>query len=483
MSIQLENLPVTIEEIRKERSRRNLLPFTLYTFEDYEVNWHHEEICSVLDRWAFGDLQRLMIFAPPRYGKSELVSRRLPALIFGKNPDARIMSASYAADLAQRNNRDVQRIIDSPNYRNLFPETNLAGSEIARAFGAKALRNTDLFEIVGHKGTYVSAGVGGAITGMGFDYGIIDDPYKNRAEANSRAIRENIWEWFTSTFYTRQEKDAKLLLMMTRWHESDLAGHIKFMMDNDPDFEKWTILSYSAVAEQDIPARNIKAGDPLWPGKYSLQSLNNTKAMLGSYEWNALYQQHPSPLEGGVFNRKWWKYYRAADLPQKFDVIIQSWDMAFKGTDQSDYVVGGIWGKIGADRYLLDLVRGKMTFTDTIRAVKELSSRWPNVQAKVIEDKANGTAVIDTLKKEITGLIPFNPKGSKIERANAVSPMVESGNVYLPIYKPWTQDFVEELTSFPNGANDDQVDMFTQAMLRLDKHKGLRILNKRSFNL
>jgi predicted phage terminase large subunit-like protein len=359
----------------------------------------------------------------------------------------------------------------------------LAGSEIAKSFGSKALRNTDLFEIVGHKGTYISAGVGGAITGMGFDYGIIDDPYKNRQEANSRAIRENIWEWFTSTFYTRQEKDAKLLLMMTRWHESDLAGHIKFMMDNDPDFEKWLILSYSAVAEQDIPARDIKAGDPLWPGKYNLQSLNNTKVMLGSYEWNALYQQHPSPLEGGIFNRGWWKYYRAADLPQKFDVIIQSWDMAFKGTDQSDYVVGGIWGKIGADRYLLDLVRGKMTFTDTIRAVKELSSRWPNVQAKVVEDKANGTAVIDTLKKEITGLIPFNPKGSKIERANAVSPMVESGNVYLPVYKPWTQDFVEELTSFPNGANDDQVDMFTQAMLRLDKHKGLRIMNKRSFNL
>lgn len=481
--IDLKNIQTSIGEIKREKARRSMMPFTLYTFEDYQVNWHHEEICETLDRWAFGDLNRLMIFAPPRYGKSELVSRRLPALIFGRNPDARIMSASYAADLAQRNNRDVQRIIDSSNYHDLFPNTTLAGAGVSRAFGTKALRNTDLFEIVGHKGIYISAGVGGAITGMGFDYGIIDDPYKNRAEANSRAIRENIWEWFTSTFYTRQEKDAKLLLMMTRWHEADLAGHIKFMMDNDPEFEKWVILSYSAIAEFDIPARHIKAGQPLWPEKYDLQSLNNTKAMVGSYEWNALYQQHPSPLEGGIFNRKWWKFYKATEIPTKFDTIIQSWDMAFKGTDHSDYVVGGVWGKIGADRYLLDLTRGRMTFTETIRAVKELTVRWPNAIAKVVEDKANGTAVIDTLKREIPGLIPFNPRGTKVERANAVSPNVESGNVYLPIYKPWTQDFVEELASFPNGANDDQVDMFTQAMLRLDKYKGLRVMNKRSFNL
>jgi predicted phage terminase large subunit-like protein len=345
--------------------------------------------------------------------------------------------------------------------------------------GTKAIRNTDMFEIVGHSGTYVGAGVGGAMTGMGFDYGIIDDPYKNRAEANSRAIRSNIWEWFTSTFYTRQEKQAKLLLMMTRWHESDLAGHIEFMMKNDPDFEKWVILSFPAVAEFDDQYR--KAGEPLWPEKYDLQSLMNTKLMLGSYEFGALYQQHPSPSEGGIFNRAWWKYYR--EVPPKFDVIIQSWDMAFKGTESSDYVVGGIWGKIGADRYLLDLDRGHKTFTETIRAVRSMSDRWPQAMCKLVEDKANGTAVIDILKREIPGLIGFNPRGSKVERANAVSPVVESGNVFLPVNRPWTQDFVEELTSFPNGAYDDQVDMFTQAMLRLDRRSGPRIMSKRRFSL
>lgn len=469
----LQSIMTTVEEIEREKARRKILPFTTMTMEEYEVNWHHKVICDALDRWAFGDSRRLILSAPPRYGKSELVSRRLPAYIFGRNPNARIISASYSSDLAQRNNRDVQRIMDTEKYKLIFPDTKLAYKR------SKEIRNTDMFEIVGYNGTYVGAGVGGSITGMGFDYGIIDDPIKNRHEANSVTLRKNLWEWFTSTFYTRQEKDAKILIMMTRWHESDLVGHLRFLMENDPEAEKWEVLSFPTIAEVDDEYR--MAGEVLWPNKYDLQSVMETKRILGTYEFNALHQQRPSPSEGGILNRKWWKYYREA--PPRFDAVIQSWDMAFKDSNSSDYVVGGVWGKIGPDRYLLDLIRERMTFTETLQAVRGLSNKWPEAKAKIVEDKANGTAVIDVLKREIPGMIAFNPRGSKVERANAASPAVESGNVYLPINRLWTQDFVDECAAFPNGANDDQVDMFSQAMLRFDKHKKIKTLSKRDFRL
>ena len=475
MPIDLASIQTNLEEIKKEKARRGLLPFTIYTFDGYEVNWHHEVTCEYLDEWAFGDVDRLMVFEPPRHGKSELVSRRLPAYIFGRNPDARIIGTSFGDDLAQRMNRDVQRIMDSESYTKIFPDTTLAGKEVSRIFGTKALRNTNIFEIVGHKGVYTGSGIGGAIMGMGFDYGIIDDPYKNRQEANSRAIREKVWEWFTEVFYTRGEKGAKMLLTMTRWHESDLAGMLQFLMANDPEADKWTILVLPAFAEYDDEYR--KEGEALWPSKYGVADLMATKATLGSYAFNALYQQRPSPVAGGILLRDWWKYYR--DPPGKFDLIIQSWDMTFKGKEDSDYVVGGVLGKVGSDIYVLDLVRGKMTFSETIRAFRELSAKWPKAVTKLIEDKANGPAIIDVLKHEVPGIIPVNPRGSKIERANAASPIVEAGNVFLPIRKPWVQDFVEECAAFPNGAYDDQVDMFTQAMARFSKRSGMKTISKR----
>jgi predicted phage terminase large subunit-like protein len=180
-----------------------------------------------------------------------------------------------------------------------------------------------------------------------------------------------------------------------------------------------------------------------------------------------LYQQSPQPAQGQIFKRDWWNFYRQAPFP--FDEIIQSWDMAFKGTDASDFVVGQVWGRKKADKYLLDQVRARMDFPTTIQAVKTLSAKWPQAHAKLAEDKANGPAVIDTLKREISGLIAIEPQGSKEARANAVSPQIESGNVYLPdpSIAPWIHDLIEECAAFPKGTNDDQVDAMTQALLRL----------------
>ena len=173
--------------------------------------------------------------------------------------------------------------------------------------------------------------------------------------------------------------------------------------------------------------------------------------------------QTPSPSEGGMFRRGWWKYYKV--LPKKFDQVIQSWDCTFKDKKESDYVVGQVWGKIGADRYLLDQVRGQMSFTETLAAIKTLTAKWPQAIAKLVEDKANGPAVINVLKKEISGLVPVEPEGGKVVRATAVTPLAEAGNLYIPdpSIAAWVHDYVEEFAVFPNGAHDDQVDSTTQA--------------------
>ena len=456
---------LSIDQVKAARARKSLLNFTLYTKPDYQVNWHHEILCSELDKLITGENKRLMVFMPPRNGKSELGSRRFPAYVLGRDPNAQIISTSYSADLSSRMNRDVQRIIDTEEYMRVFPETGLNQSNVRTVAKGNYLRNSDIFEIVGHSGVYKSAGIGGGITGMGLTYGIIDDPIKNRKDAESKTIRESVWDWYTSTFYTRLEKDARILIIMTRWHEDDLAGRLLKLAAEDPEADQWKVISYPAIAENPlIEGDPREEGEALWPEKYSVKDLKKIKAAVGTYEWSALFQQKPSPTAGNILNRGWWKYYKG--LPNKFDDMIQSWDCAFKDSQDSDFVVGQVWGRVGANKYLLDQVRGKMDLPSTIQAVRSLSAKWPNARAKLIEDKANGPAVIQMLKNEISGLIPVNPDGGKVVRATAASPEVEAGNIYLPdpSIAAWVHDFVEEAAAFPNGLNDDQVDCFSQAI-------------------
>jgi predicted phage terminase large subunit-like protein len=457
----------------------------MHTKPDYDINWHHKNLGDALDRLARKEIKRLMVFMPPRHGKSELVSRRFPAYILGKNPNANIIGTSYSGGLASSMNRDVQRIIDSEEYQEIFPETALTGTNSSAIGKGSYLRNSDIFEIVGYTGSYTSAGVNGGITGRGADFAIIDDPIKNRKDAESKTYRDNTFDWFTSTLYTRLEKDACVLLTLTRWHEDDLAGRLLRLADENEDADQWEVINYPAVFDENVAELDEtdprEIGQPLWPNKYNMKTLKSIKSTVGSYEWSALYQQAPSPSAGGVLKRDYFMHYSAP--PSKFEEIIQSWDFTFKNTEDSDYVVGQVWGRKGADKYLLDQVRGQFSFTQSIRAVETLSSKWPQAKAKLIEDKANGPAVISTLKSKISGLIPVEPVGSKLERAYAITPQLEAGNVYIPEPKlaKWIHDFIEECAAFPNGTNDDQVDTMTQALHRLDRHKSKPKVKARSY--
>ena len=463
-----EVLEVIAAEARRELARRSMADFTLYVDERYQMNWHHKLICDYIDDWVNKKIARLMIFTPPRHGKSELVSRKLPAYLFGKNPDTSIISCSYSADLASRMNRDTQKIIDNVKYNELFPETRLYGKNIRSTAQGSYLRNSDIFEIVDHRGVYRSSGVGGGITGMGGEYIIIDDPVKNREEANSATYREKVWDWYTSTLYTRLEKDACILITLTRWHEDDLAGRLLEKMKTDEDAEEWTVLHLPAIYEDDTPQPYDirKSGEALWPAKYNVKRLKKIKSTVGTYDWSALYQQRPQPATGTIFKREWMgNFFKQTLLPQ-VQMLIQSWDQPFTKSEGSAKCAGIVMGRAGANLYICDVVNDKMEFTESVAAMRTMTAKWPKARAKVVENKANGPAIVSLLKKEIPGLVEFNPKGSKEERALSVTPYFEAGNIYFAD-APWAHDLIDDLLRFPSGKYKDTVDALVQGILYL----------------
>jgi predicted phage terminase large subunit-like protein len=381
---------------------------------------------------------------------SLLTSHWFPVWYLSLFPDRRVISASYEADFAASWGRKVRNTVAQ--------HSTALKLEVAEDSAAANRWETR------QGGGMMTAGVGGPLTGKGANLLLVDDPIKNAEEAASQTLRDKIWNWWTSTAYTRLEPDGIAVVVQTRWHEDDLVGRL--LRESEHGGEPWDVLCLPAFAE-DGDMLDRAADEPLWPERFDTAALERIRTAVGSYVWNALYQQRPAPAEGGMFKRNWWRFWRV--LPERFDEVIQSWDFAFKETRTSDFVVGQVWGRKGADKFLLDQVRARTDFTGSIAAVRLLSSRWPKAAAKLVEGKANGPAVIAALKKEISGLIEVEPQGSKESRAAAVTPQVEAGNVYLPERElhPWVSDFIEEHASFPNGAHDDQVDACSQALARL----------------
>ena len=441
---------------------------------------HVERLIAVLQRVADDEIDRLMVFLPPRHTKSELVSRLFTAYYLYRHPERWVGLNSYGADLAYGLSRNSRA-----NYQRF-------GSAISG--DAAAVKQWE----TGQGGGLWAAGVGGPITGKGFHLGIIDDPVKNAEEASSPTIQERHRDWYSSTFYTRGEPGNAIIVIQTRWNEGDLSGWL-LAQENDDEPERWHIVNLPAIAEepaQEFPATCTvepdfrQAGEALCPPRYDIDKLGKLRQRVGSYFWNALYQQRPSAVEGAILKRHWWRFWvpkgvnvppvttRMMDgtlhehpqmeLPDDFDEMLQSWDMAFKETKNSDFVCGQVWAKLDANRFLIDQELDRMDIIKTIGAVERMTHKWPETGAKLVEDKANGPAVISMLRERITGLIPVEPEGSKESRAHAVAPEIESGNVYLPHPQlhPWVKAFMDSCAAFPNAANDDDVDAATQALRR-----------------
>ncbi len=281
------------ELLRRQEATEKIIDFTTYTMPQYEVNWHHRLLASYLDRVAEGGLKRLMVCMPPQHGKSELVSRRFPAYALGRNPDLRVMGCSYAASLATDNSRKVQRIIDSNRYRLLFEHTRLSSKNVVASSLGHYKRTGDEFEIVGKSGSYLAAGVDGGIAGKGFDLGIVDDPFKNRKEADSPTIRKAVWAWWNNDFLTRKSADAAIILIMTRWHRDDVVGQ-----ELRERGDEWTVLSLPWIKGRDGASYDLrKEGEALWPEFKPASEEASVKKDLRAY--HALYQQDPRS-EGGA---------------------------------------------------------------------------------------------------------------------------------------------------------------------------------------
>ena len=411
---------------------------------------HLELLNDHLVRIAGGEITRLMVYLPPRHGKSELVSKYTTAWYLGMFPDKRIILTSYEADFAAQWGRRARDLLEE--FGMVFPEPVKVKSDSSAA---------NRWDIEGHTGGMITAGAGGAITGKGGQLIIIDDAIKNAEQAASQTYRDRTWEWYKSTLYTRLEPNGAIVLIQTRWHEDDLGGRLLAEMQAGGDV--WTVINLPAIAEEnDQLGRAV--GEPLWPARFPYESLMQIKRTVGSYWWSSLYQQRPAPEEGEIFRRKWWQFYTG---PPKIKEYIQSWDCSFKDEKGSDYVCGQVWGRNGADVYLMDWVHDRLDLPATMQAIKTLSHKWQLARRKLIEDKANGPAVIQMLQRKVPGLVPVEPHGGKIVRARAVTPYIESGNVYLPdpSLNPRIHDFIEECSAFPKGRYDDQVDAMTQALL------------------
>ena len=386
----------------------------------------------------------LVLSVPPQHGKSMTITETFPSWYLANYPDRRVIEISYSEDFAQTFGRKNRRKLDE------------FGTDLGVSL-SKSTNSVTEFETEAGGGM-ISRGVMSGVTGRPADLMIIDDPIKNRSEADSETYRERLWSEWQDSFKTRLAAGAKVIVIQTRWHEDDLAGRIA-------QREKHvTVINLPCEAEEDDPLGR-EVGEALCPeiGKDN----NWLKEMKESYDggsrtWNALYQGHPSSAEGNIIMREWWRRY--TDAPPVNRVVI-SVDAAFKGDNTSDFVAITVWGKTGSDIYLLDMIHRKMDFVDTTNAIYHLANKYPNYSAIYIEEKANGAAIISVLRKKLHAIIKITPMGGKIARVNAISGIIEAGNVYIP-RTSWGDDLIEECAMFPRAAHDDMVDSMSQCLMR-----------------
>lgn len=444
-------------------SRQDLHKFIAATYQEYEFNWHHDLMISKLEQFQKGYIKKLMFYLPPQHGKSELVSRRYPAYALGRNFDLRLAFCTYNATFAGKFNREVQRIIDNPAYKRIFPETRLNNSAVRDASKGSYVRNTDEFEIVNHKGSYKSVGIGGALTGSPVDVGIIDDPIKDAKEANSKVYRERLWDWYLTVFGTRLHNDSQQLITLTRWHHDDLAGRI---LKEEPD--DWTIITLPAIKESapnEIDPREV--GEALWESKHSKEKHLKLKSK-SKVVFNSLLQQQPTAAGGNIFKTKWFIPYTEERFEAP-DFIIDSAYTADVKNDRTAIMKCHI-DQADQKLYIEKVIAVRKETPDLIDWLKDWlpANGYRNGSTVWVEPKANGKTIVQTFKKYTS----FNfeegdpPLDSKEARARSYSPFVSSRNVY---YKEgdWTKEFFEEVESFPNYETDDMVDVLLYGIQRV----------------
>lgn len=447
------------ELLARRKARASLIGFIQYIDPEYIISDFSITVCAALEQFL-SDQQAglrpvLVLQAPPQHGKSQIVSRYLPAWLFGKNADLNIGGLSYGKDLASDMNRDVQRIMMSEEYRRVFPESSLNQKRVSTA-ETEAKRNSDTFEIVGKKGRYISQGVGGPLTGKRLDIGIIDDPIKNAQEALSATVKNGVWNWYITTFMTRLSKNSGQIIMATSWATDDLSGRV---IASNP---RARLMKFPAISAD---------GRALVPELHPIEKLLETKASMSDYFWSAMYQQEPKVLGGDIIKGHWFGRYSIAPKLKQRKVYA---DTAQKTKERHDYSVFECWGHGDDGRiYLLDMIRGKWEAPELKRRAiefwnKHAADKSSPLRQMVIEDKASGTGLIQEIKNGAR--IPVRAQQRSIDKLTRVMdavPYIESGYVMIPEDAPFTSDFVSECEGFTaddSHLHDDQIDPMCDAV-------------------
>lgn len=481
----------TLSEIRAEKARRHLRDFVRHAWPVLEPEtplvwgWHVEAICDHLEAVSDGQIKRLLINIPPGHAKSLLVSVFWPAWQWLRRPSWRALFSSYKAELAIRDSVRCRAVVTSDWYRSWFrPDWKLSGDQNVKSY----FQNDKT-------GARQSIGVGGGATGFRGDAVVVDDPLKADEYPSPDELEKVIswWDFQMSSRLNDMQKGARVVIMQ-RLHERDLSGyllerggyeHLCLPSEYDPARRCSTSIGFTDP--------RTEPGELLFPQRFDASVIDEAKRDLGPYGYSGQHDQSPTPVGGSIIKEEWIRYWYLEDekppipivvmtaegareipqdpLPARMDTALQSWDLAFKGGASSDFVAGHVWGRAGGRFFLLDRTHARLDFPATLQAIRDMSKRQPRALEKLVEDKANGPAVLSTLRDEIPGLIPVQPDGGKEARLHAVAPLFAAGNVWLPhpAIAPWVREVVSELVRFPRAPHDDDVDAATQALSRLSR--------------
>ena len=453
---------ITAEDLFREYEARkgadsSLMDFIQYTKVDFNPSTHHHYLSNKLEGVINGDINRLIVTMPPRHGKSEMASRRLPAYYLGKHPTREIICATYNSDFAAEFGRNVREIVNTEEYKNVFPDVGIKSTD----------RAADRWAVL-QGGGFRAAGVGGGLTGRGGHLIIIDDPIKSREEADSKLQRDRVWDWYRSVVYTRQAPNCAFIVIQTRWHDDDLAGRL--LSESDGEGENWELVNFPAIASggDDL---GRKQGEPLWPNWFPIQMLEQVRRTIGPREWSALYQQTPVEEDGAYFKRQWIEdyLYDRADLLDKWKSGAKNLHISgasdYAGTSNGgDYTVHMVVGVDDTHNiYILDLWRAQTTPEEWVDAFCDLvlewgPLRWGEESGQIIKSVGPFLQRRMLERQAYCAREPYSSTRDKATRARSIQARMAMGKVYWPRNQPWIGEMMHEMLRFPAGVHDDMVD-------------------------
>lgn len=449
----LEELEEQDRRAKLKLAQNSMTSFANAVYPGFKEGPHHRKLGKIFQDIAEGKKKRVIINIAPRMGKSEFSSYLFPAWFLGQYPDKKIIMATHTAGLSEDFGRRVRNLIDSDEYKQIFPKTMVADDQKAAGKWSTSAG-----------GQYYAVGVGGALAGRGADLFVIDDPHSEQdIKANSRATFDNAWSWFQTGPLQRLMPNGAIIVIMTRWSLVDLTGRLLQYQMRNPDSDQWEIVELPAI---------LPSGKSLWPEQWPVEQLEAKKANMDARYWNAQYMQQPTLDSAAFIKRTHWRIWEPEDPPQ-CDFIIQSWDTAHETKTTSDYTACTTWGvwynEEEGDRpslILLDAFKDRMEFPELKEVALKQYKEW-NPDSFLVEKKAAGAPLIQELRRMGIPVDEFTPSrgNDKIARVNAVSDLFASGAVWAPDRR-WAKDVIEEIVAFPVGEHDDYVDTMTQALLR-----------------